>query len=158
MARSAKKSSRKPAKSSRKKKQAIYCGNNRHAEELRNGAVIGTRYKCMQKGIGRALHMAPDPKFLGRYAAISENKMWCGDSQAPRGKVNGTNPQCLTKGFGIGAKINAERNLGRGRRRGRPVMGFGDDLDQLEAELVEALAIVRGESTRPAEGTQIMET
>ena len=77
----------------------------------------------MQKGIGRAMHMAPDPKFLGRYAAIAENKMWCGDSQAPRDKVNGTNPQCLTKGFGIGAKINAERNLGRGGRR--PAMGFG---------------------------------
>jgi hypothetical protein len=96
----------------------------------------------MKIGIGKAMHMPADPKFLGRYEAISESKVWCGNTACPRGKVNGTNPQCLSKGFGIGGKIKA---LG-------PRMGFGLDsknpgllrnLDELEKYLVDALQIIQ---------------
>lgn len=135
-------SSRAKSKVRSRKSPRIYCGNNRYADELRNGAVIGTRYKCMQIGVGKGLNLPANPKYLGRYKAITESNIWCGNSRAPRGKQNGTNPQCLQKGFGIGCKLKATRELG-GRRR--PRMRFDDDVEsmsteQLEAELMKILS------------------
>ena len=88
-------------------------------------------------GVGKGMSMPADRKYLGRYEAISESKIWCGNKKSPRGKVNGTNPQCFQKGFGIGSKKKALEEFRR-----RPRMGFGTDVDLLRIKIGRALEIV----------------
>ena len=89
----------------------IYCGNNALDPSLVNGQnIIGTRYPCMQKGIGRGIHMPVDPNY-GNYQPINNQKVYCGNANnLPGGYVSyGTLPQCLTRGVGIGKKIRYDQ-------------------------------------------------
>jgi hypothetical protein len=88
----------------------IYCGNNAQDLDLLSGnKVLGTRYKCMRKGVGVGLNSPRDPKFAGAYTAIDTRRIYCGDKpDLPSGYDSmGNLPMCLQKGVGIGKRINA---------------------------------------------------
>ena len=90
----------------------IYCGNNRLSPELVSGEkVLGSRYKCMKRGIGVGLNLPYDPDYAGGYEPISEEKFYCGDKdQLPQGYMRfGTLPQCQGKGVGLGKVMRAEK-------------------------------------------------
>lgn len=88
----------------------IYCGNNSLSTELQN-KQLGTRYSCMQKGIGRGLTLPYDPSYAEPYQAIDQRKIYCGNKDVlPEGYDSfGSICQCLQKGVGIGKKQRAER-------------------------------------------------
>jgi hypothetical protein len=89
----------------------IYCGNNAKSTDILSGnKVIGTRYNCMRKGIGKGLHLPVDNNYLGDYEPIDTRKIYCGNAEnLPDGyDLMGSLPQCLQKGIGIGKKQKAE--------------------------------------------------
>lgn len=88
-----------------------YCGNNARDPQLLSGnAVLGTRYSCMRKGIGRGLHLPYDPKFAGAYIPIDKRRYYCGNQPiAPNGYTGlGSLHQCIQKGIGIGKRQRAK--------------------------------------------------
>lgn len=89
----------------------IYCGNNSQDPDLLSGNVIlGTRFGCMRKGIGRGLNLPYDPKFKGNYIPIDKRKIYCGNkSILPENYDSlGSLSQCLQKGIGIGKQKRAQ--------------------------------------------------
>ena len=83
----------------------IYCGNNSRDTRLLSGEqVLGTRYRCLKKGIGKGLHLPIDPNYTGEYLPIDNRKIYCGNQNTlPNGYDSmGNLPQCLQKGVGIG--------------------------------------------------------
>lgn len=89
--------------------QRIYCGNNIHHGNI----PLGTRYSCMQKGIGRGVNMPWDPTFAGPYQPIDDTKVYCGNSnQLPANYDRfGNLPTCLQKGIGIGKRLRIEQGF-----------------------------------------------
>ncbi len=90
----------------------IYCGNNSSDVGLLNGSkVLGTRSRCLRKGVGRGMYLPYDANYLGAYTPIDERNIYCGDDQQlPEGYSSmGNLPQCLVKGIGIGKKKRAEK-------------------------------------------------
>lgn len=95
----------------------IYCGNNAKDSQLVAGNVIlGTRYKCLQKGIGKGMSLPHDPNFAGEYEPIDNRTIYCGNSpELPDGyDMMGNLPQCLQKGIGVGKTIKAKQKLPAG--------------------------------------------
>ena len=87
------------------------CTNNRLDSDLVAGRVrLGTRYSCLQKGIGTALHLPVDLKYLGPYEPIDDRRIYCGNNDVlPDGYDRFVNlPQCLQKGIGIGKMQKAQ--------------------------------------------------
>lgn len=92
----------------------IYCGNNGADTDLLVGrSVLGTKYKCMRKGVGKGLNLPYDPKFNGVYMPIDERIIYCGDkADLPSGYDRfGNLPSCLQKGVGIGKRLKAQKSL-----------------------------------------------
>lgn len=84
----------------------MYCGNNRLDPQVLSGElIIGNRYQCLQRGIGKGLAL---PAYSGAYEPIDREKIYCGKSNAlPRGYDRfGTNAQCFQKGVGVGKSLN----------------------------------------------------
>ena len=97
----------------------MYCGNNARHPDLQNGnQVLGTRYRCLRKGIGVGLNQPYDPNY-GDYDPIDNTRIYCGNSeQLPQGYDRfGNLPQCLQVGVGVGKNM-AFNN-------GPPQHGFG---------------------------------
>lgn len=91
----------------------MYCGNNALDEKLLSGELaLGTRYECMKRGVGAGLN-APARR-RGAYQKLVEDKFYCGNKNIlPAGYDRfGTLPDCVSKGFGVGQKIAAERAFG----------------------------------------------
>lgn len=91
----------------------IYCGNNAKSVDILSGnKIIGTRYNCMRKGIGKGLNLPVDNNYLGGYEPIDTRKIYCGNAEnLPDGyDLMGSLPQCLQKGIGIGKKQKAENS------------------------------------------------
>jgi hypothetical protein len=89
----------------------MYCGNNLAHKKLVNGELqIGTRYKCLKRGIGRGLNMPFDNSYLGEYIPIDDTRIYCGNSeQLPNGYDRfGSLDECQSKGIGIGMKQKAD--------------------------------------------------
>ena len=85
----------------------IYCGNNALDPELLAGDIIlGTRYTCLKRGIGKGLHLPLDQKYTRGYEPIDKRRIYCGNkAKLPKGYYSmGNLPQCLQKGIGIGKK------------------------------------------------------
>lgn len=83
----------------------MYCGNNRRDPRVVNGTlVIGNRYQCLQKGVGKGLTLPPN---TGEYEPIFVEKIYCGKKNSlPRGYDRfGSNSQCFQKGVGVGKRI-----------------------------------------------------
>jgi len=90
----------------------MYCGNNAdHTDLLSGKLILGDRYGCLRKGIGRGNHQPMDPNYLGPYSPIDQRKVYCGQSgDLPDGyDLMGNLPQCLQKGMGIGKRQRALR-------------------------------------------------
>jgi hypothetical protein len=88
----------------------IYCGNNQLDPDLINGnLILGSRYKCFKKGIGKGLNLPYDPKFAEDYLPIEDKKLYCGQNEIlPNGYNDfGNLSQCLQKGVGIGKRQKA---------------------------------------------------
>lgn len=93
----------------------IYCGNNKHNNDLTNGRKTkGTRYKCLQKGIGIGLNMPKDNDYAGRYSPISKDKIYCGTDRRKPADYDrlGSLSSCLQKGIGVGKRQVAMRFFG----------------------------------------------
>ena len=91
----------------------MYCGNNARDERLVAGdLVLGTRYRCMRKGVGVGLNMDTDPSYRGEYEPIDETRIYCGNAeQLPEGYDRyGSLTACLQKGVAIGKRIKATRD------------------------------------------------
>lgn len=88
----------------------IYCGNNSRDEGLLNGSkILGTRYQCLKKGVGKGL---AEPVLVHNleYEPIEDYGSYCGLGSLPENKLRfGTREECLRKGFGIGQKIKYDR-------------------------------------------------
>jgi hypothetical protein len=83
----------------------IYCGNNALHPDIVDGIkIIGTRYQCLRKGIGRGFNLPLDPDYGGDYEPIDDRRMYCGNSnRLPNGyDIMGSPSKCLQKGVGIG--------------------------------------------------------
>ena len=92
----------------------IYCGNNAKSVDILNGSkVIGTRYACLKKGIGKGLNSSVDNNYIGEYEPIDTRKIYCGTTEnLPDGyDLMGSLPQCLQKGIGIGKKQKAHQQV-----------------------------------------------
>lgn len=93
----------------------IYCGNNGRDEGLLNGTkVLGTRYQCFKKGIGKGLK-EPILDYTPNYEPIDDYpKIFCGNGNVlPQNKDQfGTRQECLRKGFGVGQKQKYIQNGG----------------------------------------------
>lgn len=91
----------------------IYCGNNARSNDILNGnKVIGTRYGCLRKGIGKGLNSPVDNEYSGDYEPIDNRRIYCGnDVNLPEDyDLMGNLPQCLQKGIGIGKKQKATQS------------------------------------------------
>lgn len=91
----------------------IYCGNNAKSVDILSGnKIIGTRYACMRKGIGKGLKLPVDNNYLGDYEPIDTRKIYCGDAENLPNDYDlmGSLSQCLQKGIGIGKKQKAGQN------------------------------------------------
>lgn len=89
-----------------------YCGNNKKHPDVVSGVKrIGTRYECLQKGIGVGKASGPDASYAGDYEPVDKRKMYCGKAaRMPSGyKLKGSPNMCFRKGFGVG-KAMVSRN------------------------------------------------
>ena len=85
----------------------IYCGNNALQKTLLNGSkILGNRYSCLKKGIGKGLSLPYDENYLGDYLPIDNRQIYCGlQNNLPNGyDYFGNLSQCLQKGIGIGKR------------------------------------------------------
>lgn len=92
----------------------IYCGNNELDPRLVNGEItLGTRYKCLKKGIGRGMHLPYDPSYQQPYKPIDTTRIYCGDKDQlpPSYDRMGNLVHCLQRGIGIGKRIRVEKEL-----------------------------------------------
>lgn len=80
----------------------MYCGNNRIDSRLLDGRlVMGNRYDCFRKGVGKGLTMPP---YTGNYDPIDPVRIYCGKGETlPDGYDKfGNLVECLRKGIGVG--------------------------------------------------------
>ncbi|ADO00429.1 hypothetical protein WIV_gp086 [Wiseana iridescent virus] len=92
----------------------LYCGNNSRERGLVDGTkVLGTRYQCLKKGIGRGLK-EPIFTWSDEYSPIEEVKVFCGNGDVlPQNKDRfGTRDECLRKGFAVGQHQKYTRDGG----------------------------------------------
>nr|QEA08331.1 putative protein 378R [Iridovirus Liz-CrIV] len=91
----------------------LYCGNNARDEGLINGTkILGTRYQCLKKGIGKGLN-EPILKYNNDYEPIENVRIYCGNGALPNNKDRfGTRDECLRKGFAVGQKQKYIRDGG----------------------------------------------
>lgn len=100
----------------------VYCGNNANSPRIQNEGA-GTRYKCLQAGIGVGKALPPDPEFTDDYEPIIDRHWYCGKKNIlPEGYTDfGSNSECLQIGVGIGKRQkyleNASRSSSSSRRR-----------------------------------------
>jgi hypothetical protein len=84
----------------------MYCGNNKLDPKVISGdLIIGNRYECLQKGIGKGLTL---PSYNNNgYDPINREQIYCGKSNTlPRGYDRfGSNSQCFQKGVGVGKSL-----------------------------------------------------
>ena len=89
---------------------AIYCGNNNLHQPLIDGEVeLGTRYKCLKKGIGTGLNLPYDPNYALDYEPIDDTRIYCGDNENLPINYDrfGNLPHCLQKGVALGKRQKA---------------------------------------------------
>ena len=106
-----------PSRSNRSSRRSqspreLYCGNNAKDDGLRDGSkILGTRYQCLRKGIGRGLN-EPIFSYSQEYEPIEQIKVFCGNGNIlPRDKDRfGTRDECLRKGFAVGQKQKFTRD------------------------------------------------
>jgi len=89
----------------------MYCGNNANNPSLTNGTkVLGTRYKCLQKGKRFGYAQPVDPNFLVPYQPIDTTRKYCGNSSVLPDEYDrfGNLYECYLTGVGVGKKLKAD--------------------------------------------------
>ena len=103
---------------SKNKKKTIYCGNNANALNAEEN-VMGTPYKCLQKGymFGRH-HMPVDMNYAEEYEQLMPRKMWCGKKEKSLRELrmggydfNGILSECFKYGLGAGRRDKARNAM-----------------------------------------------
>ncbi len=92
-------------------KMNIYCGNNRLNNNLVNGtSLLGNRYDCFKKGLGKGLSLSIDENYRNGYEPIDNTRIYCGNrKELPENYDRfGNLPHCLQKGIGVGKRIKIE--------------------------------------------------
>ena len=90
----------------------IYCGNNRLNNNVVNGtSLIGNRYHCFKKGVGKGLSLPIDENYRNDYEPIDNTRIYCGNKEDLPDNYDrfGNLSHCLQKGIGVGKKIKIER-------------------------------------------------
>ncbi len=103
-----------PSRSLLDRQVEIYCGNNARDEGLVQGTkVLGSRYQCLKKGIGRGLN-EPILHYTDEYEPIEHVKLYCGNNPTlpPDKDRFGTRDECLRKGFAVGQRQKYTRDGG----------------------------------------------
>ena len=98
----------------------IYCGNNRLSNKLVDGNYeLGTRYKCLKKGIMTGQNMPYDSEYAGEYEPIIIQKIYCGNKNNLPEEYDrfGSITECLQKGIGLGKRIKATSRRRRTSKR-----------------------------------------
>jgi hypothetical protein len=101
----------------------IYCGDSAALPNTYD--VMGTRYRCLQKGVGTGM-MLPNERraeFLARPRPPPDgNRMYCGNAAVlPAGYTRfGLKSQCLKKGVGIGLAMTPAKRAAAQARPRRP--------------------------------------
>lgn len=98
---------KRPPKRVPQNRRTVYCGNNRRYHGIVNGThVVGTRYKCLRRGVGIGMNLDDNEPDTG-YEPIDTRRVYCGDrNQLPNGyDMFGSLSQCLQKGVGVGKRI-----------------------------------------------------
>ena len=88
-----------------------YCGNNsNHPLLVNQQSVLGTRYNCLRKGIGKGYRLPVDNGYEN-YQPIDTRKIYCGNDNIIPNEYDsmGNLTQCLQKGIGIGKKMKYEK-------------------------------------------------
>ena len=88
----------------------FYCGNNAlDLDLLSSKKVIGNRYQCFKKGVGKGLK-EPLLRYNPNYKPIEPvSKIFCG-AKKPKMVRFGTRAECLRKGFGVGQRLQFSKN------------------------------------------------
>ena len=89
----------------------IYCGNNANNTNLLNGnKILGNRYDCLRRGIGKGFSLPYDVEYDGEYQPIDDFKIYCGNSNIlPNGYDKlGSLSECNAIGIGIGKSLKAQ--------------------------------------------------
>ena len=92
----------------------IYCGNNGRDQGLISGTkILGTRYQCLKKGIGKGLR-EPILEYNEQYEPIEDSRIFCGNGNIlPQNRNRfGTRDECLRKGYGVGQRQKYNRDGG----------------------------------------------
>jgi hypothetical protein len=87
----------------------MYCGNNKRNRRLLNGElVLGTRYKCLRRGIGVGMNLPYDHDY-DEYEPIEKTKIYCGKSDVlPPGYDRlGSIADCHRIGVGVGKSMKS---------------------------------------------------
>lgn len=95
----------------------MYCGNNQLDPRVVSGEmIIGTRYSCLRKGVGKGLRLSP---YRDPYQPIFNERIYCGNKdRLPSGYSSfGSNVRCFQKGVGIGRTLNSSPSRRSPRRR-----------------------------------------
>lgn len=90
----------------------LYCGNNRLYHGIVNGTHrIGTRHRCLRRGVGIGLNLPVDNTPDTGYEPIDPRRVYCGNQNLLPDQYDlfGTLPQCLQKGVGVGRRMARER-------------------------------------------------
>ena len=91
----------------------MYCGNNLRNKKLLDGTyILGTRYECFRKGVGKGLSLPIDYD-NDEYEPIDNEKIYCGKSEMLPEKYDrmGNLPACFTKGIGVGLKLARQQDI-----------------------------------------------
>lgn len=95
----------------------MYCGNNSLHSSLVDGSqILGTRYGCLKKGIGKGMSLPVDSTYIGPYEPIDKTRVYCGNWNGLTRNYDrlGSLPECLQRGVGIGKRKVAMMQQGDG--------------------------------------------
>ena len=94
-------------------KPEMYCGDSHVLPEKYD--VMGTRFKCMRKGVGVGMVLGEDERlaFLNKIRQPPTEKLYCGDNPTlPTGYTRfGKKTECMRKGVGVGLGMPQEKRL-----------------------------------------------
>jgi hypothetical protein len=115
-----------------KESPEIYCGESKRLPK--NYDAMGTRYRCMKKGIGIGMNLPDEQReeFLSKPkdTTIEKEKLYCGnDLLLPENYDRfGSKKECLRKGVGVGLGMPQQKRL-RAQQKSTSKLGKREIMD-----------------------------